>query len=282
MRFRLILTPVAAVVLAACNTTTDLPASRPFALLNAEPVRDGSRPSGYSVQAFGSFINERVTGVVTSDNPADGCTLPTSSIIAVGRLPNYIQPGNPLQLRVQGATGSADPSTRTVPMTEHLVGENLNQKQWQNDSLPTYYPGSDTVIFTSPGVAGGFPAFTVKDKSVTPFTAQAIADSATNGGIVANWTAPPAAELGTSMQILLRYYASSNSTSLDRQVLCVAKDDGTFSIPALYVDEWQQAGEDGSGRQRAVSYTRYKTKQANIGDAIAVMLTTYDTTITLP
>lgn len=282
MRFRLILTPVAAVVLAACNTTTDLPASRPFALLNAEPVRDGSRPSGYAVQAFGSFINERITGVVTSENPADGCSLPAPAVVAGGRLPNYIQPGNPLQLRVQGAAGSADPSTRTVPMTEHLVGQSLNQKQWQNDSLPTYYPGTDTVIFTSPGVAGGFPAFTLKDKSVPPFTAQRIADSVTSGGIVANWTAAPASELGTSMQILLRYMATSNSTVLDRQVLCVAKDDGTFSIPALYLDEWQQAGEDGSGRQRAVSYTRYKTKQANIGDAIAVMLTTYDTTITLP
>lgn len=282
MRSRSLSAAALAVVLAACNTTTDLPASRPFALLNAEPVRDGSRPSGYSAQAFASFINERITGVVTSENPADGCALPTSSVIAAGRLPNYIQPGNPLQLRLQGATGSADPSTRTVVMTEHLIGENLNMKQWQNDSLPTFYPGTDTVIFTSPGVAGGFPAFTIKDKSVTPFTAQPIADSATGGGIVANWTAAPAAEMGTTMQILLRYMATSNSSSLDRQVLCVAKDDGTFSIPALYLDEWQRAGEDGSGRQKAVSYTRFKTKQANIGDAIAVMLTTYDTTITLP
>lgn len=273
---------LAVALLAACTSGTDLPPARPFALLNLEPVRDAGRPSGYSARAFGSFINERVTGVVNSENPADACALPTSSSAAGGRLPNYLNPGQPLQLRLQGAAGSPDPSTRTVTMTEKRLGEQGALVQWQNDSLPTYYPGTDTVIFTSPGVAGGFPAFTIRDKGVSPFTAQKIADSATAGGITASWTAAPAGEGGTTMQILLRYESSPSAASLDRQVLCLVRDDGTFTIPALYVDEWQAAGEDNSGRQKEVSYTRFKTRQVGIGDAVAVMLTTFDTTIAVP
>jgi hypothetical protein len=268
--------------LAACNTSTDLPPSRPFALFNLEPMRDAARPSGYTARAFASFINERVTGVISSENPGDVCSLPSGSAIIGGRLPNYINPGQPLQLRLQGAAGSADPSTRTVPLTEQRLGEQLNIVQWQNDSLPTYYPGSDTVIFTSPGVAGGFPAFTIKDKGVSPFTAQRVADSASSGGITAAWTAAPAGEAGTTMQILLRYQSTPAASTLDRQVVCVARDDGTFTIPGLYLEEWHTAGEDNSNRQKEVAYTRFKTRQANIGDAIAVMLTTYDTTIAVP
>ena len=282
MKHRLVLSAAGAIVLAACKTSTDLPPSRPFALLSVEPVRDASRPSGFSAQAFGTFLNERITGVVTSENPGDACSLPSSSTVSGSRVPNYLRPGSPLEFRLQGTASSPDPSTRTVPMTEHRSGQNFELVQWRNDSLPTFYPGTDTALFTSPGVAGGFPAFTIKDKSVSPFTAQRIADSVSSGGIVASWTAAPSAETGTSMQILLRYMSTPSATTLDRQVLCVARDDGTFTIPALYLDEWQAAGEDNSGRQREVSYTRYKTRQANIGDAIVVMLTTYDTTITLP
>ena len=273
---------LAVAVLAACNPSTDLPPSRPFALLNLEPMRDAQRPSGFKARAFGSFINERVTGVISSENPGDVCSLPSSTSIIGGRLPNYLQPGQPLQLRLQGAAGGPDPSTRIVPMTEHRLGEQLNIIQWQNDSLPTYYPGSDTVIFTSPGVAGGFPAFTIKDKGVSSFIAQKVADSASNGGITTTWTAAPTGETGTTMQVLLRYQSTPAASGLDRQVVCVARDDGTFIIPALYLEEWHTAGEDASGRQKEVVYTRFKTRQLNIGDAIAVMLTTYDTVIAVP
>lgn len=263
----------AVAVLTACTSTVDVPPVRPFAFLDVNTVSASASSSGYVAQAQGIFTKARIAGIIGSSDLAESCALPTkiTPIVAVTDVP--VDPG----AVTMTLHGNVDTTTRTVSMRHQVldVGDN-----WVNDQFPALRPGTDTVIYKATGVAGGFPPFTLRAPTVAVYAAQSVDDSVTGPGIRVQWT--PSANSATAMQIALQYADTSStspSTIPTREIVCIARDDGDFSINRSFLDEWQAAGVDSLNYRRQVVFSRFLTTSATVNDAILAIVVRRDTTI---
>ena len=71
-------------------------------------------------------------------------------------------------------------------------------------------------------------------------------------------------------------YASSSSNSLDKQVLCSLRDDGTATVPADLVRGWVNANNG----LRHIDVSRWRTtfKDLTAQGAALLVISTFDTT----
>ena len=252
----------------ACTGATDLPPYRPVAIVTVA-VRPDVRPSGYSATTSAFFFQDRSTDIENSP-PANGCSAPqATTVVSSGSGVRWISPGtNPTFSLV----GSEDATPRTVPL--QLAVDAANRQVYENDSLPTVYPGTDTATVVIPGAAGGFPALTMRARVVEQFDVQPVADSGDASGIVLQWT--PATQTGTAMQIQLRYKTDASFNEPNQQVLCSVVDDGDFRVPSTLLDGWRNAGNDDQPLARQAIFTRFFSRVFEQGDALALMFTTIE------
>ncbi|HEX2780229.1 MAG TPA: hypothetical protein VHM30_12070 [Gemmatimonadaceae bacterium] len=263
----------AVAVLSACASTVDVPPVRPFAFLDVNTVSAAGSSSGYIAQAQGIFTKARIAGIIGSNDLAESCSPPAKigSIVAVTDVP--VEPGTVTMT----LHGNVDTTTRTVTLRHQVltIGDN-----WVNDQFPAMRPGTDTVIYKATGVAGAFPPFTVRAPTVAPYTAQSVDDSVTGPGIRVQWTASP--NTASAMQIALQYADTSStspSTIPTREIVCIARDDGDFSINRSFVDEWQAAGVDSLNYRRQIVFSRFLTTSSTVNDAILAIVVRRDTLI---
>src|SRR5206468_4204853 len=104
-----------------------------------------------------------------------------------------------------------------------------------SDSLPVF-PG-DSVTLTGPGVAGGFPAFSLRARLAESFTRDSIViPTSPDSALHLRWTPSTATgthiPAGSSMLVSLRYSSSTTNPSLNSQIYCFLKDDGAYDVPA--------------------------------------------------
>jgi hypothetical protein len=267
-------TVAAAALAAACTSSTGLSAPRPFSYIDVRelPSDDAGNLAPY---AAAIFIKDRVSGVVPSYALSEGCQQPTalstddgSSIPLSGA---NLDPGT-VTMTLKGAL---DPSVRTVNLEAGGVTNGL--LQYTNSTFPVLRAGDDSITVTAAGAAGGFPAFTIKTSSVPHFVAQPVDDSIIGQGIRVQWTGTGATS-PTRMQISLQY-ATGASTTPNVEMRCIAIDDGDFTIPRIYAQEWQDAGVDSVHTAHQAVLSRFNTIGANVADGVAVIVTRIDTTI---
>lgn len=267
---------IAAVALAAaCTSTTGVGAPRPFAYIDVREL-PAQNATGLAAWASGIFIKDRVTGVVPSNALAEGCTQPAPIVtgddgVGVPLSGANLDPG----AVTMTLTGVADPSVRTVALGATGISNGLIT--YSNETGPVLTAGDDSVFITAAGAAGGFPAFTIKTRSVPHFVAQPVDDSISGQGIRVQWTGLGATS-PTRMQIALQY-ASASSTTPDFEMRCIALDDGDFTIPRQYLTEWEEAGVDDAAKQHRAVLSRFNTVGVNVADGIGVLVTRIDTTI---
>ena len=252
---------------AACSGGTDLPPFRPVAIVTVE-VHPNARPSGYSATTTGFFFQERLTEITNSASPSNTCSPPQpTSVVTNNAGTRWISPGtNPTFSLI----GTGEGVSRTVPLL--LTTDLANRQFYVNDSLPTVYPGTDTATVTLPGAAGGFPALTMRARVVENYEAQPVADSGDASGLVLQWT--PATQIGTTMQIQLRYKTDPAFEAPNEQVICSVVDDGDFRVPASVLNGWRNAGNDAEPMAREAAFTRFFSRVYEQGDALAVLFTT--------
>jgi hypothetical protein len=266
---------VAAVALAAaCTSTTGISDPHPFSYIDVREL-PAENATGFAPYATAIFVKDRVTGVVPSYALNEGCTQPmpmnTDDGSGVPLSGANLEPGS-VSMSLKGTT---DPSVRTVSLTPGGVSNGL--LQYSNATGPVLNPGDDSVTVTAAGAAGGFPPFTIKTSSVPHFVAQPVDDSIIGQGIRVQWTGLPSTTT-TRMQISLQY-ATATSSSPNMEMRCVALDDGDFTIPRLYLAEWEDAGIDASHTPHQAVLSRFNTVGANVADGVAVIVTRIDTTI---
>lgn len=266
---------VAAVALAAaCTSTTSIGDPRPFSYIDVREL-PADNVTGLAPYASAIFIKDRVTGVVPSYALNEGCSQPVQMGGDAGTdIPlsgANLDPGA-VKMSLKGTT---DPSVREVALTPGGVVNGL--LQYSNATAPVLQAGNDSITITAAGTAGGFPAFNIKTSSVAHFTAQPVDDSIVGQGIRVQWTGLPTSTT-TRMQISLQYATGGNSTP-NMEMRCVAFDDGDFTIPRLYLTEWQDAGIDASNTPHQAVLSRFNTVGANVADGVAVIVTRIDTTI---
>lgn len=266
---------VAAVALAAaCTSTTSIGDPRPFSYIDVREL-PAQNATGLAPYASAIFIKDRVTGVVPSYALNEGCTQPVPISGDAGTdIPlsgANLDPGA-VKMSLKGTT---DPSVREVALTPGGVSNGL--LQYSNATAPVLQAGDDSITVSAAGAAGGFPAFSIKTSSVPHFVAQPVDDSIVGQGIRVQWTGLPSTTT-TRMQISLQYATTGNS-SPNMEMRCVALDDGDFTIPRLYLTEWQDAGVDASHTPHQAVLSRFNTVGANVADGVAVIVTRIDTTI---
>lgn len=262
----------ALVALTACTSTVDVPPLRPFGFLDLNTLTVSGRPSGFVAQGTAIFTQARITGVIGSGSLAEGCQQPTKIVPLSVRTTTPFQPGD-VSITLHG---NVDTTTRVVPLLQKVTAEGAHS--WINDSLPNFSPGSDTVTFKATGVAGGFPPFSIRAPTVAPYTPQPVDDSVTGTGIRVQWT--PSPNPSTAMQIALQYTDSASTTGYPNvEIICVARDDGDFTINRTFVGPWEQAGVDSLHVHRGVAFTRFLTTTSQVGDGFVTVVVRRDTTI---
>lgn len=266
---------VAAVALAAaCTSSTGIGDPRPFSYIDVREL-PAQNATGFAPYASAIFIKDRVTGVVPSYALNEGCTQPmalaTDDGTGVPLSGANLDPG----AVTMSLKGAIDPSVRQVSLAASGVSNGL--LQYTNATAPVLQPGDDSVTVAVAGAAGGFPAFNIKTSSVPHFVAQPVDDSIIGQGIRVQWTGLPTST-PTRMQISLQYATSGNTTP-NMEMRCVALDDGDFTIPRLYLLEWEEAGVDATHMPHQAVLSRFNTVGANVADGVAVIVTRIDTTI---
>jgi len=263
-----------AALAAACTSTAGLSAPRPFSYIDVREL-PAENAAGFAAFASAVFISDRVTGVVPSYALSEGCQLPTALSTDDGSgIPlsgANLDPG-PITMTLKGAI---DPSVRTVSLDAGGISNGL--LQYTNTAYPALQAGDDSVSVAVAGAAGGFPPFNIKTSSVPHFVAQPVDDSIVGQGIRVQWTGL-AATSPTRMQIALQYATGTNTTP-NMEMRCIAVDDGDFTIPRIYLQEWQDAGLDASNTPHQAVLSRFNTVGANVADGVAVIVTRIDTTI---
>lgn len=266
---------VAAVALAAaCTSTTSIGDPRPFSYIDVREL-PASNATGLAPYASAIFIKDRVTGVVPSYALNEGCTQPMP--IATGDGSGVPLSGANLDpgAVTMSLKGTIDPSVRQVALEASGVSNGL--LQYSNATAPVLQAGDDSITVSAAGAAGGFPAFTIKSSTVPHFVAQPVDDSIIGQGIRVQWTGLPSST-PTRMQISLQYATTGNS-SPNMEMRCVAFDDGDYTIPRLYLSEWEEAGVDANNTPHQAVLSRFNTVGANVADGVAVIVTRIDTTI---
>ena len=266
---------VAAVALAAaCTSSTGIGDPHPFSYIDVRELPAGNA-TGLAPYASAIFIKDRVNGVVPSYALGEGCTqamaMTTDDGSGVPLSGSNLDPGA-VKMSLKG---TIDPSVREVSLTPGGVSNGL--LQYSNATGPVLQAGDDSVTVAVAGAAGGFPAFSIKTSTVPHFVAQPVDDSIVGQGIRVQWTGLPATST-TRMQIALQYATTGNS-SPNMEMRCVALDDGDFTIPRLYLSEWEEAGLDANHTPHQAVLSRFNTVGANVADGVAVIVTRIDTTI---
>ena len=263
-----------AALAAACTSTTGVTPPRPFSYIDVREAPTANA-TGYAPYASAVFIKDRVTGVVPSSALNENCQQPTPlSTDDGGSIPisgANLDPG----IVTMALKGAIDPSVRSVNLEVGGITNGL--LQYINSDFPALQPGDDSITVTVAGAAGGFPAFNIKTASVPHFVAQPVDDSIVGQGIRVQWTGIGATS-PTRMQIALQY-ATGTSTTPNMEMRCVAFDDGDFTIPRIYAQEWQDAGVDASNTPHQAVLSRFVTIGGNVADGLAVIVTRIDTTI---
>jgi hypothetical protein len=263
-----------AALAAACTSSVGVGDPRPFSYIDVREL-PAENTTGLAPYASAIFIKDRVTGVVPSYALNEGCQTP----VAISQDDGSGATVSGANLDPGGVTmslkGTANSTVRSVSLTPSGVSNGL--LQFSNATAPVLYAGDDSITVSAAGAAGGFPAFSIKTSSVPHFVAQPVDDSIVGQGIRVQWTGLGAGST-TRMQISLQY-TQGTATQPNTEMRCIAFDDGDFTIPRQYLQEWEDAGVDASTKPHQAVLSRFNTVGTNVADGVAVIVTRIDTTI---
>lgn len=129
------------------------------------------------------------------------------------------------------------------------------------------------VKFTIPGDANGFPASSITARTAESFEFSPISASIGEGeNLALTWT--PRGDATSTMLVYLQY-ASSGSPTANSQVFCSLVDDGSHTISATLLDEYQRS----STSLRVNRASRLRTTLKILDNAVLLVIATFDVAI---
>lgn len=231
----------ASAALTGCLDASDPEADRAFGSLSlvSGPAEGGAsvRPSAFFFLAPPSTVNvpnSRFTSG-TCGNP-QAFTEPPAGGPPLGEL----SAGEALTLTVSG-------TAVTLPRT------GLEEFAYQASSAITFTPG-DSARLDVPGEEGQFPAFTLAVKTAEAFVLEPVGVPAVGDDMAVRWT--PAGDTSSAMLISLRY-AAPNTTTINQEIFCDARDTGEIDVSSVVLNGWREAG---NGLRQVVA-TRARTAE---------------------
>lgn len=243
---------VAVLSCAACVDTLDPSDPRVFGVFLLTATQSGS---AYVLNPEAVFFRASNVAFPNSASPADACTALPYSTQSAPRDLDDVPGGSPVTLTL-----------RSVPTNLTPRQEDRDLVYRPTDDAPIAHTPGDSAYLGIPGAAGGFPQTTAAARTAERFTFATVTVPPAGQGLQLTWTAAdqPGAAMAFSLQ-----YARSPSTTLNEQLYCELIDDGSFSVPALQVDQWREANNN----VRGVSATRFRTsRQAPANNAVLLVL----------
>ena len=212
-------------------------------------------PAAFFIQGTGIRLSSTVVG-------QEGCV--TQPITSSGGTPNfeYIEAGDAITARFNGPTATLAKQAVSGRILYELADEPLE-----------FTPGQ-TISFTIPGAVRGFPERVVTARTAEAFVADPITlPTSTSEDLVVTWD-PGVDGTGAAMFYSIRY-SSSGATSLDTQIACVFRDDGSGVVPATLLTAFR----DSSIRQAIAQRARVTAER--VGDAVTHVTSTFEVPVTL-
>lgn len=158
---------------------------------------------------------------------------------------NFLNAGDFIRTSVSGRVDSLFP----------LSGISLRVYEFPLVSGIPFTPG-DTLTIVVPGAT--FPASAISVRTAEAFTHDSVMVPAIGAGLPVAWTAGIAS--GSQMTFSLRYNNGFTTSGLNEQVFCSFIDDGSATIPSIYLDGWRET----TNNQRATRVTRVRSNEVTV------------------
>lgn len=215
-----------------------------------------SAAGAHFASAEGLFFKGNLSAVPNADFTSDTCAdvLLTEGNNLSGV--TYLDAGPSVSAAFGGVARTLDRTTTALGIAYRPPG-------------PLSYTPGDSIVVDVSGVAGGFPAGTIRAKTAEAFGFPAdIPIPAGTEAVQLTWDIPQ--DQRSAMVVSLRYATSQNPSVATRNVLCTFVDDGRDSIPFRWHQNWSA-----SSGVKAVVATRLRTHYVAAGEGNLGVISTY-------
>jgi hypothetical protein len=246
-----------AIVLAGCNLSSDLPTTQRLGFVTITQYGEGDTAT---IDALGSFFQPSATIQPSIPNTAgipDSCNLFDYQGDPGDQTPvkvDNLNAGDSIVIKTDKATGKLVPVINMAGSVDYrLSGGRL-----------AFTPGSKITI-EIPGDSGGFPARkdtvpTFVTPTFTPVERHPTED------LELHWTGGGAQYGAMQLQFL---YSNNANDEPNRGMLCMLRDDGSYTIPRFVMGgEWNGSPDDA----QSVMAVRWNTSIKQDGDVLLDVL----------
>jgi hypothetical protein len=210
-----------------------------------------------------TFFTSQPTDLPNSRITTDQCG--TFSYVPESFTPGNLQAGEALQVLVGGNSFSMS-ERANLPRVYGLTS---------GGSFP--YAAGDSARISIPGQAGGFPPGQVAVRLAEPLELAPIVVTEADQDLAFQWETN--GDANSSVIISLRYTTAVTTEVPDAQLLCIVRDNGSYSIPAGTLGIYYSSNP----ASRAVNVLRWRTNSAQIDERSQLyVVSTVDTTFVLP
>lgn len=248
-------------LVSACRPLTDATGDYRYGSVSVRASGSGSGP--YTAIPTATFFNSFEQTLPNSNTLQDVCGTYFYSPATIS--PGNLEPGGPVPLSIRGSSVGMLDEPVGVPGVYVLPAPNSFQ-----------YVLGDTLRVNVPGAAGGFPAGQVSLRLAEPIQLAALTNVAPGDDFPISWANNGQ---GTSGVILaLRFGVSATSLAPDRQVLCLVRDNGGYTIPGGILGEYYASPPD----HRELNVLRWRTNSQQIDErSLLHIVSSLDTTVSL-
>jgi hypothetical protein len=138
------------------------------------------------------------------------------------------------------------------------------------------YNEGDTVRVTLPGAAGGFPGSQISLRLAEAVRLGPLTQTEVGEDYPVSWQLSGDARSG--IIISMRYASASSTTEANSQLLCLVRDNGSYTIPGGLLTEWYTSNP----AFRSLNILRWRTNTVEVDPRSTLyIVSTIDTTVVL-
>lgn len=238
-----------AIVLAGCNLSSDLSSTQRLGFVTVTQLGEGDTAK---LNVIGQFFQSSPT--IQPSIPNTAAVADTCAVASYAGPPDDPGPikvdnlnaGDTITITTDKGVGKLVPVLNVAGSVDYRLA----------DGPVAFTPGSDVNIVI-PGDSGGFPAHTAKVKTFLTPTFAPI-ERHPEEDLALNWS-PAGATTGAMLLDFL--YSDAGNNAPNKEMVCLLRDDGSYSIPTFIVGgEWDTSPD---GSQSVSGIRRNTTIQQN-------------------
>ncbi len=244
----------------ACIDVSDPDANNRFGSISIRASSGGAGP--YRALPTAIFFTGSPSTLPNSASQTDQCG--QFPLAPEQLVPGTLVAGEELALRVGG---------QNLTMTEAPNAPRIYTMPPPGEFI---YAAGDTLRVTLPGAAGGFPGSQISLRLAEAVRLGPLTPTAIGEDYPISWQQNGDARSG--IIISMRYASAASTTAANLQVLCLVRDNGSYTIPGGLLTEWYTSNPS----FRSVNVLRWRTNTVEVDPRSTLyIVSTIDTTVVL-